>query len=195
MDRFETLLRDIRACKICEKELPLGANPVVLSSVQSKIVIIGQAPGLKVHQSGIPFKDKSGEQLRLWLGVTEEVFYSTANFSIIPMGFCYPGRGKNGDEPPKKICAPTWHPKLLFQLTSVKLVLLIGKYAQDYYLKTNTSLTDNVQDFKKYLPTYFPLPHPSPRNNIWKAKNKWFEQEVVPVLRYQVQVILNEKSK
>ena len=193
MNNFDQLLIDIRNCKLCDKELSLGARPVVLSSVESKIVIIGQAPGLKVHQSGIPFHDKSGEQLRRWLGVTEEEFYDTANFSIIPMGFCYPGKGVSGDLPPKKICAPTWHPQLLEQLTSVKLILLIGKYAQDYYLKTNTSLTDNVQAFHEYLPTYFPLPHPSPRNNIWKAKNKWFEQEVIPVLQHQVKVILNNQ--
>ncbi|APA90981.1 MULTISPECIES: uracil-DNA glycosylase family protein [Myroides] len=192
MDCFDELLSDIKACKICEKELPLGANPVVLSSVQSKIIIIGQAPGLKVHLSGIPFKDKSGEQLRQWLGVTEEEFYDTANFSIIPMGFCYPGKGKNGDLPPKKICAPTWHAQLLDQLTSVKLILLIGKYAQDYYLKTNDSLTENVNNFHEYLPTYFPLPHPSPRNNIWKAKNRWFEQEVIPILQHQVKLILKK---
>lgn len=190
MDRFDDLLRDIKACKICDKELPLGANPIVLSSVQSKIVIIGQAPGLKVHLSGIPFKDKSGEQLRRWLGVTEVEFYDTANFSIIPMGFCYPGRGNNGDLPPKKICAPTWHPQLLEQLTSAKLILLIGKYAQDYYLKNSKSLTENVYAFHEYLPTYFPLPHPSPRNNIWKAKNQWFEQEVIPVLQHQVKLLL-----
>ncbi|MEC4114015.1 uracil-DNA glycosylase family protein [Myroides pelagicus] len=192
MKEFEHVLSNIRACKLCEQELPLGANPIVLTGVNSKIIIIGQAPGLKVHLTGIPFNDKSGDQLRYWLGVTQEEFYNTDNFSIVPMGFCYPGKGKSGDLPPKKICAPTWHPLLLEQLTSVKLVLLIGKYAQDYYLKSNTTLTENVYSFEKYLPMYFPLPHPSPRNNIWKAKNKWFEQEVIPILQHQIRAILNE---
>ncbi|MTG99424.1 MULTISPECIES: uracil-DNA glycosylase family protein [Myroides] len=194
MEDFKTLLCRIRECKICEDELPLGANPIVLSAVDSKIIIIGQAPGLKVHNSGIPFKDKSGEQLRKWLGVTEDEFYNTSNFSIIPMGFCYPGKGKNGDLPPKKVCAPTWHPLLLTELKSTKLILLVGQYAQNYYLNSSRNLTENVYHFHDYLPTYFPLPHPSPRNNIWKAKNKWFEDEVVPVLRHQVDIILGKSE-
>lgn len=195
METLEELLKRIKQCRICEAELPLGANPVLMASQKSKIMIIGQAPGIKVHRSGIPFQDKSGEQLREWLGVTNEEFYNPDNFAIIPMGFCYPGKGKQGDLPPRKECAPTWHDALFEHLNEIELVLLIGQYAQKYYLKGNSkrTLTENVANYKEFLPKFFPLPHPSPRNFMWQAKNKWFVEEVVPELKNSVRQILKLK--
>jgi uracil-DNA glycosylase len=166
----------------------------VAAHPQSKIVIIGQAPGLAVHNSGIPWDDKSGDNLRNWIQVDKETFYNPEQIAIVPMGFCYPGRGKSGDLPPRKECAPLWHKSLLDQMQSVKLVLLIGKYAQDYYLgkKTERTLTETVRQFNNFLPDYFVLPHPSPRNNIWQAKNPWFGELVLPELREQIQRALDD---
>lgn len=182
---MEQLLSEIRACKLCEHKLPLGAKPVLTCAPTSKIIVVGQAPGRRVHESGIPWDDKSGERLREWLDVDAETFYSVENFGIIPMGFCYPGKGKTGDLPPCKECAPTWHDKLLTEVKGDPLILLIGKYAQDYYLPQDkkVSLTDKVMNFTKYLPKYFVLPHPSPLNNRWLKKNPWFEKENVAFLR------------
>lgn len=193
MESLRELQDRIKQCKICEEELPLGANPVLMANSKSKIMIIGQAPGIKVHLSGIPFHDKSGDQLRQWLGVTNEEFYNPDNFAIVPMGFCYPGKGKQGDLPPRKECAPTWHGQLMEHLNQIELILLVGQYAQKYYLKKNSkgTLTENVANYQDFLPLYFPLPHPSPRNFMWKAKNKWFEKEVVPELKKRVRNILN----
>lgn len=185
---METLLHHIKDCTICEAHLPLGARPVVTAHKASKIVIIGQAPGIKVHRSGIPWDDASGKQLRKWLDVTNETFYDTKNFAIIPMGFCYPGKGKSGDLPPRPECAPQWHKKLLEQMPNVELVLLIGLYAQKYYLKKEAkrTLTETVANFNDYLPNYLPLPHPSPRNRFWLSKNPWFETDVLPILKEKV---------
>lgn len=185
---MQDLLQEIRQCTICKDFLPLGPRPVLAASKDSKIVIIGQAPGIKVHNSGIPWDDASGKQLRRWLDVTEQQFYNTNLFAIIPMGFCYPGKGKSGDLPPRPECAPQWHPKLFNYMHKTKLVLLIGTYAQAYYLKTRAkkNLTETVRAFQTYLPTYFPLPHPSPRNRFWLSKNPWFKSEVLPELKKQV---------
>jgi len=190
---LKTLLSEIKQCKVCEPHLLLGANPVVTASVNSKIVIIGQAPGTAVHKSGIPWDDKSGDNLRKWMGIDKTTFYDTEKIAIIPMGFCYPGKGKTGDLPPRKECAPLWHKPLFNQLKNVELVLLIGKYAQDYYLKdlAKNTLTETVKNFKEYLPKYFVLPHPSPRNNIWQAKNEWFGKEVLPELKHALNNIIN----
>jgi uracil-DNA glycosylase family 4 len=195
METLERLLERIKQCKICEPELPLGANPVLMASKKSKIMIIGQAPGIKVHLSGIPFHDKSGDQLRRWLDVTVDEFYNPDNFAIVPMGFCYPGKGKQGDLPPRKECAPTWHEQLLEHLTEIQLILLVGQYAQKYYLKKEArrTLTENVAHYQDFLPRYFPLPHPSPRNFMWKAKNQWFEEEIIPELKKRIRTILNKK--
>lgn len=181
------LLKEIKQCTLCKEFLT--PRPVLQFSQNSKILIIGQAPGRIVHETGIPWDDKSGEQLRSWLGVTKEQFYDPDLFGLIPMGFCYPGKGKSGDLPPRKECAPQWHNKILQSIKQVKLTLLIGKYAQDYYLGESSSgnLTENVKNYRRFLPDYLPLVHPSPRNNIWKSKNPWFEKEVIPALKQRVQ--------
>lgn len=178
------LLKEIRECSVCSDYLPLGPRPVVSASRESKILIIGQAPGTKVHHSGIPWDDASGRRLREWMGITPEVFYDTSKIAIVPMGFCYPGRGKSGDLPPRPECAPLWHKLLLDVMPNLELTLLIGQYAQAYYLKDKikTTLTETVRASKEYLPKYFPLPHPSPRNNIWLKKNAWFEEDLIPQL-------------
>ena len=189
---MKTLLREIRSCTLCKEHLPLGPRPILSAHPKSKIIIIGQAPGSKVHNSGIPWKDASGNELRSWLGVTENQFYDERNFALIPMGFCYPGKGPSGDMPPRSECAPHWHNKILPKLNEAKLILLIGHYAQGYYLKDSISenLTFTVKAYKKYLPHYFPLPHPSPRNRIWQKKNPWFKKNVVPALFKQVSKLL-----
>ncbi len=189
---MQQLLSDIKNCKICDAQLPMGANPVLAASPKSKILVVGQAPGIRVHQSNIPWNDKSGDNLRQWLGVDKETFYNPDIFAIIPMGFCYPGTGKSGDLPPRKECAPQWHSALLAMMPHIELVLLIGQYAQGYYLKekTKATLTETVQAHAEYLPKYFPLPHPSPRNNIWQKKNPWFSIEVLPTLKNNVELIL-----
>lgn len=190
---MQDLLHNIRNCSLCKAHLPLGPRPVVTAHQDSKIVIIGQAPGTKVHASGIPWDDASGKQLRKWLGVTEEEFYDEKNFAIVPMGFCYPGRGKGGDLPPRPECAPQWHEQLMEFMPNVELVLLIGMYAQKYYLKKDAkkTLTETVAEYQDYLPKYFPLPHPSPRNRFWLTRNPWFEGEVVSQLQKSIKTILN----
>lgn len=182
---MKTLLKEIRKCQVCLPHLVDGVNPILSMSAKSKIAIIGQAPGSIVHRTSKPWDDKSGERLREWLQVSEEEFYNPDLFAIMPMGFCYPGKGKSGDLPPRPECAPLWHDKLLKHLKSLELILLIGSYAQAYYLKEEKlkTLTATVQNFENYLPKYLPLPHPSPRNNIWLKKNPWFGHEVLPHLR------------
>ena len=189
---MNSLTNEISKCAVCTADLPLGPRPIFAAHPQSKIIIIGQAPGLKVHKTGIPWDDPSGVNLRKWMGITDEDFYNPAKIALIPMGFCYPGRGKSGDAPPRKECAPLWHTSLLSQLKEVELILLIGRYAQDYYLndKLRRTLTETVKDYKAYLPRYFVLPHPSPRNNIWQAKNSWFNAEVLPELKARIENIL-----
>jgi uracil-DNA glycosylase len=186
------LNKDIKSCKVCSSHFEHEPNPVFDYSTHSKIVVIGQAPGSVVHRTGVPWDDKSGDNLRKWLDVDKATFYDVDNFAIIPMGFCYPGKGKSGDLPPRKECAPLWHNLIFSQLDNVKLTLLIGKYAQDYYLKNKSkkNLTTTVESYVEYLPQYFVLPHPSPRNNIWMKKNSWFKTEVLPELKSIVQEIL-----
>ncbi|WP_235299538.1 uracil-DNA glycosylase family protein [Portibacter marinus] len=188
---MKNLLQNIRSCTLCADQLPLGPRPIVVARPTSKIILLSQAPGSIVHDVGKPWADKSGDNLRDWLGVDEDIFYNPDQFAVVPMGFCYPGRGKSGDLPPMKICAPTWHPELLSKIKDVRLTLLIGKYAQDAYLNSPyKTLTQNVKKFEQFLPKYFPLPHPSPRNNIWQAKNQWFVQEVIPSLKNIIQNLL-----
>ena len=189
---MHSLLSQIKNCKTCEQHLVGGVNPVVAASTESKIIIVGQAPGRIVHKSGIPWNDKSGDNLRAWLNVDKETFYDTNLFAVIPMGFCYPGTGKTGDLPPRPECAPLWHRQLLNQMPNVELMLLVGQYAQNHYLgtKIKNTLTETVRHYQEYLPGFFPLPHPSPRNNIWQAKNEWFSREVLPELKGVVNRIL-----
>ncbi len=188
------LIDEIRACRLCESELPHGVRPVVQFSPHSKVVIVGQAPGIRVHRSGVPWDDASGDRLRQWLEVSTEDFYDTAKFGIVPMGFCYPGTGKSGDLPPRPECAEKWMTPVMNTFEAKPLVLLIGAYAQKYFLKARRqrTLTDTVHSFREYLPEYFVLPHPSPRNNIWLKKNEWFEGDILPSLRQHVQKRLTQ---
>ena len=177
------LLAEIRACRHCEAELPLGPRPVLAADSSARLLIIGQAPGTKVHNSGIPWNDPSGNRLRDWLQMTPEQFYDPAQVAIMPMGFCYPGKGKSGDLPPRPECAALWHENLLAQMPNIELTLLIGQYAQRHYLDDNyKTLTERVRNAAEFLPRYLPLPHPSPRNQIWLKKNDWFERETLPML-------------
>ena len=189
---MKKLITEIRACQVCLPDLVHGVNPVFSVHQNNQIAIIGHAPGRKVHESSIPWDDKSGERLRSWLGVDNELFYKSDLFAILPMSFCYPGTGKTGDLAPRKECAPLWHRSVLKNLTSLKLTLLIGNYSQSYYLGKlkKKSLTETVKNYNSYLPEFLPLPHPSPRNNIWLKKNPWFELEVIPFLRSQVKEYL-----
>lgn len=185
---MENLLSEIRRCTVCLPFLPNGVNPILSASSKSKYIIIGQAPGSVVHRSGVPWDDKSGERLRMWLGVDNETFYNPEIFAILPMGFCYPGKGRSGDLPPRKECAPMWHDKVLEKIDDSKMIILVGAYAQKYYLGKNrkSTLTETVNHYSSYLPRYFPLPHPSPRNNIWLKKNQWFEKDVLPFLKSRI---------
>lgn len=181
------LLTDIHSCRHCEAHLPLGPNPVVRASSTASLLIIGQAPGTRVHESGIPWNDPSGERLRGWLALDSDTFYDESRLAIVPMGFCYPGKGKSGDLPPRPECAELWHQALLDQMPKVELVLLVGNYAQNYYLgKSSETLTHRVQRWRDFGPRYIPTPHPSPRNTFWLKRNPWFEAEVVPEIQRRV---------
>lgn len=186
---MKDLLNDIGSCTVCSSFFLHNPRPVVAISETAKLLIIGQAPGRKVHESGIPWDDASGRNLRNWLGMTDDVFYDENKVALVPMGFCYPGKGKSGDLPPRHECAPLWHEKVLAACKSVKLTLLVGQYAQQYYLKDKSKgkLTDNVRSFKEFMPQFLPLPHPSPRNRIWMKKNQWFENELLPELKLHIE--------
>ena len=176
------LLAQVRACTICD--LPLGPNPVLRAHASARLLIIGQAPGTKVHASGIPWDDPSGNRLRDWLGLDRDAFYDERRVAIIPMAFCYPGKGKSGDLPPPPVCSETWHEALLKHMPDVKMTLLLGQYAQNYYLgKSRETLTERVRRWQDFAPQYWIMPHPSPRNQIWLKRNSWFEAEVVPAMR------------
>jgi uracil-DNA glycosylase len=193
---MDKLLSEIRNCTVCNEFLPNDPKPIIQASNVSKIVIIGQAPGQKVQDSGIPWDDASGNNLREWLGVDRQTFYNEKVFALMPMGFCFPGHGKSGDLPPRPECAPLWHQQLLKSMPEIELTLLIGQYPQKYYLKSSAkvSLTETVKNYKEYLPSYIPLPHPSPRNNIWQKKNKWFKESLLQVLQEKVELILGIKE-
>lgn len=191
MTSLTTLLADVRACTLCAEHLPLGPRPVLQAHPAARILIAGQAPGRKVHQTGIPFDDPSGDRLRDWLGLSREAFYDAGQVAILPMGFCFPGTTKGGDLPPRPECAPAWRAALLSQLTNVRLTLVIGRYAQAYHLpEAGSSVTEAVRNWRKHWPDVLPLPHPSPRNNRWLKRNPWFADEVVPRLRTRVAEIL-----
>lgn len=190
---MKTLLNKILLCEVCKNHLPLGPRPVVQLNPFSKIIIIGQAPGRRVHETGIPWNDASGKKLREWMNVDEEMFYDSSIFSIMPMSFCYPGKGISGDIAPRKECAPLWHPQFFESLKTKPLIILIGQYAQRYYLKRkfNGSLTETVKNYTSFLPEYFPLPHPSPRNQNWVKINPWFMEEVVPALQKRIRLAIS----
>jgi len=186
---LDELLVQVRACRHCEAHLPLGPRPVLRAGAAARLLIIGQAPGTKVHESGVPWNDRSGERLRDWLAIDPDVFYDERRVAIVPMGFCYPGRDpRGGDKPPRPECAPLWHEPLRAELPKVELTLLVGLYAQGYYLgpRRKGSLTETVQAWRDYAPDILPLPHPSWRNTAWLKKNPWFETELLPVLRQRV---------
>jgi uracil-DNA glycosylase len=192
MPDLPSLLAQIRACRHCEAHLPLGPNPVLRAAASARILVVGQAPGTKVHASGIPWDDQSGKRLRQWLGLSPEIFYDETQIAIIPMGFCYPGKGTSGDLPPRPECAAQWHRQLLALLPDIQLTLPIGQYAQRYFLadRLKTNLTETVKNWPEYLPDFMPLPHPSPRNIFWLKRNEWFEKEAVPELQKLVKAIL-----
>jgi len=191
MTTLTTLLKDIRSCTLCAAHLPAGPRPVVQVAAGAKILLVGQAPGRKVHASGIPFDDVSGDRLRAWMGVSKEVFYDAEQIAIVPMGFCYPGTGKSGDLPPRPECAVAWRERLLSQLRQIELTIVIGQYAMAYHLpQDKLSVTDAVSHWQDYAPAIIPLPHPSPRNQLWVKRHPWFESDLLPLLRQRVQDVL-----
>jgi uracil-DNA glycosylase len=192
----EALHAEIAACRICADHLPQGPRPVIQFSPTAHLVIIGQAPGSKVHASGIPWDDDSGDRLREWTGLGKRVFYDAARVALVPMGFCYPGKRKGGDAPPRKECAPQWHGRVLGVLPMDRLTLLVGTYAQAHYLPEarKLSMTERIRRFGDFLPRFFPLPHPAWRSAIWMKKNPWFEEEVLPVLRAEVRRALSRTA-
>ncbi|MDI3326499.1 uracil-DNA glycosylase family protein [Pontibacterium granulatum] len=190
---LQDLLAEIRACTHCKDALPLGSNPVVRASVTARLMIIGQAPGTHVHKTSIPWNDPSGDRLRRWLNLDREQFYDESLIAIMPMGFCYPGKGKSGDLPPRPECAPLWHQRLLELMPDLQLTLLIGQYSQGYYLNDSyKTLTERVRNWRECPSGLIPLPHPSPRNQLWLRRNPWFEEEVVPMLQKRVTELLTD---
>jgi uracil-DNA glycosylase len=185
---LDTLLAAVRACRACEADLPLGPRPVLQAHASARVLVVGQAPGRRVHETGIPWNDASGRRLRDWMGVSEAAFYDATRIAIIPIGYCYPGRGGGGDLPPRRECAELWLSHLLARLRRVELTLVIGHHAQRHFLgpRRKPTLTDTVSAWREYAPKYLPLPHPSPRNQPWLARHSWFEREVLGALRARV---------
>jgi uracil-DNA glycosylase len=184
---FDELLQSIIACRLCEASLPQGPRPVVQADPRARILIAGQAPGRRVHETGIPFDDPSGDRLRDWLGLSREVFYDSSQIALVPMGFCYPGTGKSGDLPPRQECAEAWREPLLRSLANIELALVIGQYAQRWHLTEKfLNLTETVRAWQSFGPRLIPLPHPSPRNNLWLKKNPWFTAKLLPDLKRRV---------
>ena len=191
MRSFTSLVKEVRACTKCAADLPLGPRPVLQVHPDAKILIAGQAPGKKVHTTGVPFDDPSGKRLREWLGVSSEVFYDPKQLAILPMGFCFPGTGKSGDLPPRPECAPAWREPLLEHLAGIKLTIVLGQYAQAYHFASeHGTVTELVRSWRGYWPDLVPLPHPSPRNNLWVRRNPWFESELLPILKQRVAEVL-----
>lgn len=189
---LDALLTAVRACRACEAHLPLGPRPVLQVSATARILIVGQAPGLRVHQTGIPWDDPSGERLREWMGVSKKIFYDASRIAIIPMGYCYPGRGESGDLPPRRECAQLWFDLLLAKLPLIELTLLIGQHAQRHFLgrRRKQSLAETTKAWAEYGPRFVPLPHPSPRNTPWFQRNSGFDQQLLPELRSRIAALL-----
>ena len=191
--KLAALLAEVRACRHCAESLPLGPRPVLQAGRGARLLIVSQAPGTKVHETGLPFNDPSGDRLRDWLQVDRETFYDPGKLALVPMGFCYPGRDdRGGDKPPRPECAPLWQAPIRAELPKIELTLLVGLYAQRFYLgpRRGRSLTETVRAWQDYLPAFLPLPHPSWRNTAWLKKNPWFEAELLPVLRRKVRALL-----
>jgi uracil-DNA glycosylase len=188
---LEALLADVRSCRLCENLLPLGPRPVLRAAASARILIVGQAPGARVHASGIPWDDASGVRLREWMGLDPAEFYDASRIAIIPMGFCYPGRGRSGDLPPRPECARLWHDALLARLPRIELTLLVGWHAQRHFLgrRRKPSLTETTRAWRDFAPDCIPLPHPSARNTPWFRSHPWFERELLPVLRARIAAI------
>ncbi len=185
------LLREVRDCRICAADLPLGPRPVLQLDPRARILIAAQAPGRKAHASGVAFSDASGDRLRQWMGVDASRFYEASAIAILPMGFCYPGTGASGDLPPRPECATHWRARLLALLPGLELTLVIGQYAQAYHLSApGRSVTEAVRAWRDSWPAVVPLPHPSPRNNLWLRRNPWFDQDLLPLLRGRVAEVL-----
>lgn len=188
---LESLLVQVGHCVLCADHLPLGPRPVVQVHASARILVVGQAPGRKVHETGLPFNDASGDRLRAWMGISRQTFYDATQLAIMPMGFCFPGTGSSGDLPPRPECAPAWREALVSHLKHVQLTLIIGQYAQAYYLPgADGSVTEAVRAWRMHWPQRIPLPHPSPRNNLWLRRNPWFEAELIPVLQARVAELL-----
>ena len=191
---LDSLLAAVRACRVCEAHLPLGPRPVVQAGASARILIVGQAPGAKVHASGVPWDDRSGDRLRDWMGIDVAAFHDPSRVAIVPMGLCYPGRGASGDRAPRRECAPLWLDRLLAQLRLIELTLLVGRYAQAHFLRAAgagpTSVTATVRDWRVHAPDVIPMPHPSPRNVAWFKANPWFDAELVPVLRQRIRKLI-----
>jgi uracil-DNA glycosylase len=185
---IEALLTAVRNCRACDSCLPLGHRPVLQAGAAARILIVGQAPGVRVHTTGIPWDDPSGERLRAWMGVDKAFFYDESRIAIIPMGYCYPGRGANGDLPPRRECAALWLDQLLARLPQIELTLLVGQYAQRHFLGSlrKPSLTETTRAWREYAPRFIPLPHPSPRNQPWFKQHSWFEEDVIPALQARI---------
>lgn len=185
---FAALLTQARACTVCAPHLPHPPRPVLRASPTARLLIVGQAPGRRVHETGIPWNDPSGDRLRLWLGMTRETFYDESRIAIVPTGLCYPGTVKGSDLPPRPECAPLWHPQLRAAMPAIQLTLLIGAYAQAWYLgaRRGRTLADTVAAWRDVAPDFLPLPHPSPRNRAWFKRHPWFETDVLPMLRKRV---------
>ncbi len=189
---LDTLLAAVRNCRACEQHLPLGARPVLRAHAAARILIVGQAPGLRVHTTGIPWDDASGQRLREWMGVNRDTFYDETRIAIIPMGYCYPGRGEDGDMAPRRECAELWLDRLLAKLPRIELTLLIGQYAQRHFLRNHRkrSLAETTRNWQDYSPQYIPLPHPSPRNQPWFKRHPWFAQQLLPVLQARIETLV-----
>lgn len=185
---LDALLAAVRSCRACEAHLPLGPRPILRAAASARVLIVGQAPSLRVHTTGLPWDDPSGERLRDWMGVTKNTFYDESRIAIIPMGYCYPGRGQGGDLPPRRECAQLWLGRLLEKLPRIEVTLLVGLYAQRHFLgvRRKSSLAATIEAWQEYAPACLPLPHPSPRNTPWLQRHSWFERNLLPELRLRI---------